>query len=88
MRSSSFVFIFILGLFFQNRVNFELYYVLVDGPKKNCTSQCSSSGRKFFRCQNVFKVPEYYLIAMSANIQCTYCMHAEICGLSCLPEKI
>ena len=84
---SSFVFIFILGPIFRNRVKFELYCVLVDGPKKNCT-QCSSSGRKFFRFQNVFKVPEYYLIAMIANIQCTYCMHAEICGLSCLREKV
>ena len=34
MRSSSFVFIFILGQIFRNCVKIELYCVLVVGPKK------------------------------------------------------
>ena len=34
MRSSSFVFIFILGHIFRNCVKIELYCVLVVGPKK------------------------------------------------------
>ena len=63
MRSSSFVFIFILGHIFRNCVKIELYCVLVVGPKKQIrASQCSSLGRKFV--QNVSKVPEYYLIVV------------------------
>ena len=37
MKSSS-VFIFILGHIFRNCVKFELYYVLVVGPKKKQSS--------------------------------------------------
>ena len=41
MRSSSFVFIFILGHFFRNCVKIELYCVLVVGPKKKQSSHFS-----------------------------------------------
>ena len=50
MRSSSFVFIFILGHIFRNCVKIELYCVLVVGPKK----QSISSGRKFVTISECF----------------------------------
>ena len=53
MRSSSFVFIFILGHIFRNCVKIELYCVLVVGPKKQ-NSQCLSSGRKFVPISECF----------------------------------
>ena len=62
MRSSSFVFIFILGHIFRNCVKIELYRVLVVGPKKKVSVQAQTVS--LFRLQNDFKVPEYYVIVV------------------------
>ena len=61
MRSSSFVFMFILGLIFRNCVKIELYCVLVVGPKKTKFAPLSVQAQavNLFRFQNVFK--EYNL---------------------------
>ena len=57
MRSSSFVFMFILGHNFRNCVKIELYCVLVVGPKNKKQTQCSSSGRKFVPILECFSGP-------------------------------
>ena len=66
MRSSSFVFIFILGHTFRNCVKIELYCEIVVGPKKTKFALLSVQAQavKFFRFQNGFKVTEYYLIVV------------------------
>ena len=66
MRSSSFVFIFILSHIFRNCVTIELCCVLEVGLKKKfALLSVQAQAVNLFRFQNVSKVPaEYYLIVV------------------------
>ena len=62
MKSSSFAFIFVLGHIFLNCVKIELY--CRSQKTKFALLSVQAQAVNLFRFQNVFKVPEYYLIVV------------------------
>ena len=65
IRSSVFVFIFILGHIFRNCVKIELYSTRSRFQKtKFALLSVQAQAVNLFRFQNIFKVPEYYLMVV------------------------